>query len=243
MVDFSMFFEQAVRSHAGCRRKNNEDAFLCRPDVGLWAVADGMGGHAAGDVASALVIQQLANVTGTDSIAALQAATEAALAGANRDIYQLSRDEGRTMGSTVVTLAVARDGFCVLWAGDSRAYLLRDGAVCPLTRDHSLVQQLVDSGDLTPEAALSHPNSNIITRAVGHVPKLEIEHGAAAKPKPGDIFLLASDGLTRLLGEEEMAEAMATSDLESLADRWVETALERGAPDNVTFILVRLRSG
>jgi serine/threonine protein phosphatase PrpC len=237
-----MRFEQAARSHAGCKRKNNEDALLCRPDIGLWAVADGMGGHAAGDVASALIVKQLANVTGAASIAALQALTQTALVEANHDIYQISRETGRTMGSTVVTLAVAADGFCVLWAGDSRAYLLRDGAVCPLTRDHSLVQQLVDSGDLTPEAALSHPNSNIITRAVGHVPKLEIEHGAPAKTKAGDIFLLASDGLTRLLGEEEMAEAMAAPDLEALSDRWLETALERGAPDNVSFIMLRIEA-
>jgi serine/threonine protein phosphatase PrpC len=193
-------------------------------------------------VASALIVKQLANVTETGGIAALQALTEAALVEANNDIYQISRETGRTMGSTVVTLAVAKDGFCVLWAGDSRAYLLRDGAVCPLTRDHSLVQQLVDSGDLTPEAALSHPNSNIITRAVGHVPKLEIEHGVATKAKAGDIFLLASDGLTRLLGEEEMAEAMAAPDLETLSDRWLETALQRGAPDNVSFIMLRVEA-
>ncbi len=234
-----MHFEQAARSHAGCRRKNNEDAFISLPEMGLWAVADGMGGHAAGDVASALIVRHLANVTG-QSAAALQASAEQALAAANDEIYQLSQNLGRTMGSTVVALCIARDGFTFLWAGDSRAYLLRDGAVAPLTRDHSLVQQLVDSGDLTPESALSHPNSNVITRASGHVPRLEIERGAVARVKPGDVFLLASDGLTRLFGEEEMAEAMATSDLEALADRWLETALERGAPDNVTFVLVRV---
>jgi len=235
-----MRFEQAARSHEGCKRKNNEDALLCRPEIGLWAVADGMGGHAAGDVASALIVKQLENLTAGPSIGALHMSTEAALAEANREIYQLSREKGRTMGSTVVTLLVASEGFSYLWAGDSRAYLLRDGAVVPLTRDHSLVQQLVDSGDLTPEAALNHPNSNIITRAVGHVPKLEIEHGKVSAVKPGDIFMLASDGLTRLLGEEEMAEAMATSDLQALSDRWMNTALERGAPDNVSFILLRV---
>lgn len=236
-----MRFEQAARSHVGCRRKNNEDALICRPEIGLWAVADGMGGHAAGDVASALVVKSLGDMVAPAGIAALQKATEEALGRANHEIYRLSSEEGRTMGSTVVTLLVEKDGFACLWAGDSRAYLLRDHALRALTRDHSLVQQLVNSGDLTPEAALNHPNSNIITRAVGNMPTLDIEHGAVAPGRAGDIFLLASDGLTRLLSEEEMATADTAPDLDELADRWVEMALERGAPDNLSFILLRVR--
>jgi serine/threonine-protein phosphatase Stp1 len=235
-----MRFEQAARSHVGCRRKNNEDALICRPEIGLWAVADGMGGHAAGDVASALVVKSLGDMAAPAGIAALRKATEEALGRANHEIYRLSSEEGRTMGSTVVTLLVEKDGFACLWAGDSRAYLLRERTLHALTRDHSLVQQLVNSGDLTPEAALNHPNSNIITRAVGNMPTLDIEHGAAAAVQAGDIFLLASDGLTRLLSEEEMAEADTAPDLDRLADRWVDMALERGAPDNLSFILLRV---
>ena len=235
-----MRFEQAARSHVGCRRKNNEDALICRPEIGLWAVADGMGGHAAGDVASALVVKSLGDVVARPGIAALQKAAEEALGRANHEIYRLSVENGRTMGSTVVTLLVEKDGFAYLWAGDSRAYLLRERALRALTRDHSLVQQLVNSGDLTPEAALNHPNANIITRAVGNMPTLDVEHGAAAAVRAGDIFLLASDGLTRLLSEEEMAEAGTAPDLDKLADRWVEMALERGAPDNLSFILLRV---
>ncbi|HEY2009025.1 MAG TPA: protein phosphatase 2C domain-containing protein [Rhizomicrobium sp.] len=235
-----MRFEQAARSHVGCRRKNNEDALICRPEIGLWAVADGMGGHAAGDVASALVVESLGDVAARAGIAALQKAAEEALGRANHEIYRLSVEKGRTMGSTVVTLLVEADGFACLWAGDSRAYLLRERVLRALTRDHSLVQQLVNSGDLTPEAALNHPNSNIITRAVGNLPALEIEHGAAEPIQAGDIFLLASDGLTRLLSEAEMAEADTAPDLDRLADRWVDMALERGAPDNLSFILLRV---
>src|SRR5262249_52447926 len=159
----------------------NEDALLCRPEIGVWAVADGMGGHAAGDVASGLIVKHLRNVTAGPGITVLQRSVVEALGRANNEIYAMSGENGRTMGSTVVALVVAKEGFSSLWAGDSRAYLLRRGELRPLTRDHSLVQQLVDSGDLTPEAALNHPNANIITRAVGHVPKLEVEHGAAAE--------------------------------------------------------------
>lgn len=235
-----MRFEQAARSHIGCRRKNNEDALLCRPEIGLWAVADGMGGHAAGDVASALVVKSLGDVAAQAGIAALQKAAEEALGRANHEIYELSTEKGRTMGSTVVTLLVENDRYGFLWAGDSRAYLLRNGALRPLTRDHSLVQQLINSGDLTPEAALNHPNSNIITRAVGNLPTLEIECGNTAEVLPGDIFLLASDGLTRLLSEDEMGAADLASDLNRLADHWVDVALKRGAPDNLSFILLRV---
>jgi serine/threonine-protein phosphatase Stp1 len=235
-------FEQAARSHVGCQRKNNEDALLCRPEIGLWAVADGMGGHAAGDVASELVVKNLGNIEARVGISALRQAAEDALGRANDEIYELSVDKGRTMGSTVVTLLVEKDEFAYLWAGDSRAYLLRNGALRALTRDHSLVQQLVDSGDLTPEDALNHPNSNIITRAIGHIPNLKIEHGAAAVVQPGDIFLLASDGLTRLLSEAEMIEAGVAGNLNALADRWVDVALNRGAPDNLSFILLRADS-
>jgi len=235
-----MLIEQAARSHVGCRRKNNEDALLCRPEIGVWAVADGMGGHAAGDVASSLIVKHLGNVTTGPGIAVLQKSVMEALGRANNEIYAMSGEHGRTMGSTVVALVMTGEGFCSLWAGDSRAYLLRRGELRPLTRDHSLVQQLVDSGDLTPAAALNHPNANIITRAVGHVPKLEVEHGAAAEVRVGDIFILASDGLTRLMSEEEMAEAQGAPDLERLADRWVDLAIERGAPDNLSFILLRV---
>jgi serine/threonine protein phosphatase Stp1 len=235
-----MLFEQAARSHVGCRRKNNEDALLSRPDIGLWAVADGMGGHAAGDVASALIVERLGQIGAQANAAALKKTVQAALEAVNRELWQSGGEGAHTMGSTVVALVAGGDGFSSLWAGDSRAYLLRDGKLRHLTRDHSLVQHLVDSGDLTPEAALNHPNANIITRAVGHAPELELDSSSNHDMRVGDHFLLASDGLTRLFGEDEMAAAQAAGDLEHLADRWVETALERGAPDNLSFVLIRV---
>jgi serine/threonine protein phosphatase PrpC len=234
-----MRFEQVERSHVGCRRKVNEDALLARQDLGLWAVADGVGGQMAGDVASAMVVEKLGQaVVGTGLIKRKDAA-RAAIEDANQALWKMACASRGSLGSTVVALAIGDDGYSCLWAGDSRAYLLRDGSIRQLTRDHSLVQQLVDSGDLDPEAAPNHPNANIITRAVGSAPSVELDC-IEGDIRAGDQFLLASDGLTRLMSEDEMAAAQDADDLERLADQWVEVALARGAPDNLTFILVRV---
>lgn len=232
-----MRFEQAVRSHVGCRRKNNEDRALARPDLGLWAVADGMGGHEAGEEASILVVEKLGQIT--PGPAGVPHNAVAALQDANKALWEMGRRSAGTIGSTVVTLAVSGETFCCLWAGDSRGYLLRDGALRQLTHDHSLVQELVDAGDLAPEAAANHPNANIITRAVGSQPSLALD-AAEGDVRAGDVFLLASDGLTRLMSADELAAMGKARDLEMLADRWLETALARGAPDNLTFVIVRL---
>jgi serine/threonine protein phosphatase PrpC len=235
-----MLFEQVERSHVGCRRKVNEDASLARPDLGLWAVADGVGGHAAGDLASALVVGRLGRAIVGPQLAMRKKAAKAAIEDANSALWQMACASARTIGSTIVTLAVGDDGYCCLWAGDSRAYLLRDGNLRQLTRDHSLVQHLVDSGDLEPEAAINHPNSNVITRAVGSAPSLELD-SVEGDIRPGDRFILASDGLTRLLHDDELAAAQDADDLELFADQWVEVALTRGAPDNFTFVIVRVK--
>lgn len=234
-----MLFEQAGRSHVGCRRKVNEDSLLARPDLGLWAVADGVGGHTAGDLASTLVVERLGQATAGAELAARKKAARAAIEDANATLWQMASQSARAMGSTIVTLAIGEDGYSCLWAGDSRAYLLREGKFRQLTRDHSLVQQLVDSGDLEPQAAVNHPNANIITRAVGSAANLELD-SLEGDIRAGDRFLLASDGLTRLLHDDELAAP--ADDLELLADQWVELALARGAPDNFTFVLVRVKT-
>jgi serine/threonine protein phosphatase PrpC len=144
----------------------------------------------------------------------------------------------RTIGSTVVLLAADGASFVCLWAGDSRAYLARDGVLEQLSHDHSLVQQLVDSGDIDPEAAAQHPNANIILRAVGAAPDLDID-GIQGSLRAGDVFLLASDGLTRLVSNSEMLDGLEAGDLDAAADRLMDLCLARKAPDNVTFVLVR----
>jgi serine/threonine protein phosphatase PrpC len=235
-----MRFECVVRSHVGCKRKINEDALLSRPDLGLWAVADGMGGHDAGEVASALLVETLASGVAAPRLAARVDAADAALKEANRKLLAMAAAAGpsRTIGSTIVLLAADLTSYVCLWAGDSRAYLARKGALRQLTHDHSLVQQLVDAGDLATEAAANHPNANIITRAVGAAPTLQLDRtdGALA---PGDVFLLASDGLTRLIEDGELLKALAEADLEATADRLIATCLSRQAPDNVTFVILR----
>jgi serine/threonine protein phosphatase PrpC len=234
-----MRFEQVERSHVGCRRKVNEDALLARQDLGLWAVADGVGGQMAGDVASAMVVEKLGQAAAGPGIIKRKEAARAAIEDANQALWMMACANRGSLGSTIVALAIGDDRYCCLWAGDSRAYLLRDGNIRQLTRDHSLVQQLVDSGDLDPEAAPNHPNANIITRAVGSAPDIELD-SIDGDIRAGDQFLLASDGLTRLMSEDELAAAQDADNLELLADHWVEVALARGAPDNLTFILVRV---
>lgn len=224
----------------GCRRKINEDATLFRPDLGLWAVADGMGGHHAGEVASALVTELLGSAGGEASLASRVAAAHHALQDANRQLQAMASGSGRsrTIGSTVVVLASDRHAFTCLWAGDSRAYLVREGALKQLTHDHSLVQQLVDVGDLDQAAASNHPNANIITRAVGAAPELDVDT-ASGDVKPGDVFFLTSDGVTRLLSDGELLELLSAEDLNAAADRMVDTCLARKAPDNLTFVMLK----
>ena len=234
-----MRFESVARTHVGCRRKNNEDAVLARSDLRLWAVADGMGGHEAGDVASALVVERLSQIPESPGLAARARGVRAAIADANRQLWDIAAGSPRTMGSTIVVMVADERGYACLWAGDSRAYLARDGMLRQLTHDHSLVQQLVDTGDLDPRAAIEHPNANIITRAVGAAPALEID-SVEGDVRPGDAFLLASDGFTRLIEESEILAALAAPDLRIVADELVETCLARQAPDNLTFVMLRL---
>jgi len=235
-----MFFESVSRTDIGRRRRLNEDAVLCRPDLGLWAVADGMGGHDCGEVASALVVEVLAEAGPNDDLAARTKAAQDALEGANTRLVELARStpERRTIGATVVLLAAEAAAFSCLWAGDSRAYRARAGSLSRLTSDHSLVQQLVDAGVLDPAEAETHPNANVITRAVGANPALVLDsvHGDVVA---GDVFLLASDGLTRLVSDQEILQGLAIDDLAAAADRFITAALDRGAPDNVSLVMVR----
>jgi serine/threonine protein phosphatase PrpC len=191
-------------------------------------------------VASALVVDRLGKAAGGPELSARKTAAKSAIEDANAASWRMACAKSKTIGSTVVALAIGGDGYCCLWAGDSRAYLLRDGVIRQITHDHSLVQKLVDSGDLAPEAAATHPNANLITRAVGSAPTLDLD-SVEGEVRPGDHFILATDGLTRLLSTDELAQAQDADDLELLADRWVETVLGRGAPDNLTFVIVRVK--
>jgi serine/threonine protein phosphatase Stp1 len=234
-----MKIDYVMRTHAG-RRPRNEDAVLARPEKGLWAVADGMGGHERGDFASALLMEALDASPAEGDLQARSTGALAAIETANGRLFAMGRggSTGRTIGSTIVALLTDPSGFTCLWAGDSRGYLARGGALRQLTRDHSLVQDLVDAGQITPAQALSHPDGHIVTRAAGAAPGIAVDRldGVIA---PRDTLLLATDGLTRVMTDAELGEAMAGDDLSLAADEMIRTCLVRGAPDNVSFVLLR----
>jgi serine/threonine protein phosphatase Stp1 len=236
-----MQFECVSRTDVGLKRKINEDSILVRTERGLWAVADGMGGHDAGEVASAKVVDALAGLPPADGLDALVESAVAALVQANRELIVMATSNGsqRTIGSTAVGLAIADDRYCCFWAGDSRAYRLRGGEIVRLSKDHSLVQSLIDAGMLKPEEAEAHENANVITRAVGVLPDLAVDT-VGGDVQSGDLFLLASDGLTRLVDDDEIAAELGARPLGEAADRLIEIVLARGAPDNVSLVITKV---
>jgi serine/threonine protein phosphatase PrpC len=238
-----MPFKCVSRTHIGLRRKINEDSILVETERGLWAVADGMGGHEAGEVASTMVTDALRCLPGVSDLDELAAQAVEALRQVNRELIELARsgerEPGRTIGTTVVGLAIADGSFRCFWTGDSRAYRLRGGEITRVTRDHSLVQDLVDAGMLTPEEAETHEDANLITRAVGAAETIDVEI-ISGDARPDDQFLLASDGLTRLVPDDEIAAELGRGPPEQAADSLIETVLARGAPDNVSLIITRL---
>lgn len=234
-----MAIESVSRTHVGLRRKVNEDSLLVRDDCGLWVVADGMGGHEAGDVASAKVTEALNRLSPAAGVDQLVDDAILALKQANHELIELAGSEERSIGTTVVGLAIANGEFRCFWAGDSRAYRVRDDHILQLTRDHSMVQDLVDAGMLRPDEAAGHPNSNIITRAVGVAKDLRIDT-VGGDARAGDQFLLASDGLTRMVDDQELAAQLTSGSPAEAAENLIETVLSRGAPDNVTLIIAKL---
>jgi serine/threonine-protein phosphatase Stp1 len=234
-------FECISRTHVGLRRKVNEDSVMVRTDHGMWAVADGMGGHEAGDVASQKVAEALASLPDGRDLDDVTDTAVSALDDVNAELIRLARSDHRprTIGSTVVGLAIREGQYRCFWAGDSRAYRIRGNAIERLTRDHSLVQGLIDAGMLSREEAKDHPDANVITRAVGASENLDVEI-AAGDAQPGDQFLLASDGLTRLVEDDELASIISSWPAGEAADTLIDAVLARGAPDNVSLIITRV---
>jgi protein phosphatase len=228
----------SARSDAGRVREINEDACLDQPGPGRWAVADGMGGHAVGDLASRLVIDSLSRLAAPISLKALLADARTRLQTANRQLRdEAAKRQVQRIGSTVVVL-LACDRFCgYLWAGDSRIYLYRDGQLRQLTRDHSQVEQLKSLGIITDEEARHHPAQHMITRAVGATEVLELDDDAI-EVADGDVFLLCSDGLSNELSDEEIVAVLTTAERQNASEELVERALARGGRDNITAVVV-----
>lgn len=226
------------QTHVGCVRTLNEDAFLNRPEQGVWAVADGMGGHEGGELASARVVEALESIGVCANAYALRDSAMTALRRANDDLVARGLEQfGGAIGSTVAALLAYRGHYACMWAGDSRIYLYRAGQLRLLTRDHSYVQQMVDAGVIGADEARAHPKSNVITRAVGAGVSLELD-AAYGAIRDDDRFLLCSDGLSSVLHEREIAEELHRAPAERAADRLIARALARGAADNVTVVIV-----
>jgi len=230
-------FEQGVRSHVGRVRTANEDAHVARPRDGVWAVADGMGGHLRGEWASACVARALRSAVLPDGFDAAVERLAGAVHAANSEIVAAAAGAGGAIGSTVAALLI-RDGRCaVLWAGDSRVYRHRDGTVTLLTTDHSQVEQLVAAGLLDREQAQDHPLAHVLSRAVGVRAELALDR-VDGEAIAGDVFLLCSDGLSRLVEQTELQHVLVDGAPAVVADALIELALDRGAPDNVTVAVV-----
>ncbi len=221
-------------------RSLNEDALLDRGDIGLWVVADGMGGHAAGDFASQAIVAALGQVAAPSDGSSFLREVEERIQDTHAALRQesVARGSGGIIGSTVVALLAWDRHYACVWAGDSRLYLLRDGDLHRVSRDHSLVQDLVDAGELAPDQAETHPQSNVVTRAVGAVEDLVLDK-THEQISTGDTFLLCSDGLTRHVSDQEIAAVLAGETAPGAAQVLIDMALERGAKDNVTTIVVR----
>ncbi len=237
MTERGLRLVEEARTDVGKVRGHNEDSMLQRPEVGLWAVADGMGGLERGEWASAEVVAALQSAPLSGGFDEDARRVADAIHVANKKIHAEYETTGDRMGSTVVALLVNGRRFAVLWAGDSRGYLLRDGQLHRLTRDHTQVQELVEQGLLTPGDAANHPMSHVLTRATGVEPGLEID-AIADEAEVGDVFLLCSDGLHGVVSDPEIALALGMERLPAACDRLIELSLARGGPDNVTLIAV-----
>ncbi len=175
MTDQAFRIDWRARTDRGSVREHNEDRYIAVPEARVWVVADGMGGHDHGDWASERIVAAVEGIAPEHDFDGMLKATADAVHSANAEIFSAAQANGGRMGSTVVGLVISDRRFAVLWAGDSRAYLLRDQMLIQLTRDHTQVQALIDRGLLSPEEAQSHPMSHVLAKAVGVEPALEID--------------------------------------------------------------------
>ena len=232
-------FRSWAVTHPGAKRKHNEDAYVDRPDLGIWAVADGAGGHAAGEVASGMIAEALEAIPTGLSAPELLAQVRLAIEHTHIALREEAARRGPDVlvASTVVVMLARGDHFACLWAGDSRAYLLRDGMLRQITRDHSLVQELLEAGAIGPDEAMNHPRGNVITRAVGAELDEFLLDKVSDRLLSGDRFLLCSDGLCKTLPESELASLLAAID-GTPPQAVIDAALALDASDNVTAVMV-----
>jgi protein phosphatase len=229
----------ASRSHAGRVREVNEDACLEQPGRGLWAVADGMGGHSLGEFASRLAIRSLADLPPPQDLKQHVAQAQERLQGANRRLRdEAARRDVQLIGTTIAALLVSQRECACLWAGDSRIYLCRKGRLRQLTRDHSEVEAVRSRRARNADDTLHLPPSNVITRALGAEETIAIDC-EMIEVLDGDVFLLCSDGLSNEVAEAAIEHALLPGNCRQASQELLDLALEHGGRDNITAVVIR----
>jgi len=235
--------EYGARSDQGMVRASNEDSFVADDQSRTFLVADGMGGHAAGEKASEIAAGTVREMLSGESISNREQQLLHAVQEANTRVYETQKREPeyRGMGSTLTVLALTDDRYFLAQVGDSRAYLYRDKNLNQLSRDHSVVWPLYEKGFITKDDISRHPQKNLITRSIGTHPEVEadIQSGALVE---GDAFLLCSDGLTDVLSDQDILKIFSDvpKNPQEISDRLIEDANSGGGPDNITVVVVRI---
>lgn len=241
MENALLVFDTGAATHVGKLRQRNEDNYLVRPETGVWSVADGMGGHCAGDLASQIVVDALRSIDKAASAPELLARCEASVIEADTRLKEIARERGGIIiGTTVAVLLVYQTDYACLWSGDSRIYLIRDAKIEQVSRDHTELEELMAEGLLNKEEARNWPWRNVITRAIGvnDNPELEMINGVL---RTDDVFVICSDGLTAHVSDREILDLVTSGDSQQACDNLVALTLQRGAVDNVTVVVVRYR--
>lgn len=225
-------------THIGLVRKVNEDSILSLPEHGIWVVSDGMGGHDGGDYASQTIVGHVAKIDAKLDPGEMIRVLRDSIGAAHEEILRETIIRGGdSIGATVVTLVLTDGFFASFWSGDSRLYRYQNGGIELLTHDHSYVAGFVDAGEMTWDEAEQHPQSNLITYAVGIDDELHLEK-IRGEVLPGDRFLLCSDGLNKYAGFDTLAEILGRAPLETVVDELMEVALDGGGADNISIIVV-----
>lgn len=234
-------WRSAARTDTGKVRARNEDAFLALPEQGLWVVADGMGGHQNGALASRLIVEQLAEPSGGDlpqRLDELRKRLHALNRRLGQELTVTAAHPDPVIGSTVVALLIEGDRAACVWAGDSRCYLWRGSRLYQLSRDHSLLQQLIDEQQLSPSEAARHPAAHALTRAIGASDELKLEI-LELDVLPGDAFLLCSDGLYQGVSVDDLGAALNLPSPQLTLNRLFQQALDGPARDNLSAVVIR----
>lgn len=236
-----LVWQSASRTDQGRVRKLNEDTILDEVANHLWCVADGMGGHESGEVASQLIARTLGRVKPLPHLADAVDKIDETLRAVNQALFDRGAAKGKLMGATVVVALARQDLLALLWAGDSRAYLFRGNTCYPLTRDHTQLEAMLESGEVRPEDAAGHTAARVVTRAVGAAEELVLDI-EMIRAEPGDWFILCSDGVGKHVEDAELASFVGGENPSAVIDHLIDTVLARGGIDNVSVIALNAQA-